>query len=96
MNRYYKATGFFTSEYTFDEITEIEDLGFCYLVYVNRLTRLKENGKPCIQVFGGIRSIQLDNSSTIIYNDISYNIGSIGKLIMLIENEHLEKALESL
>ena len=96
MNRYYKATGFFTSEYTFDEITEIEDLGFCYLVYVSRLTRLKENGKPCIQVFGGIRTIQLDNSSTIIYNDISYDIDSIGKLIMLIENERLKKALESL
>lgn len=96
MNRYYKATGFFTSEYTFDEITEIEDLGFCYLVYVNKLTRLKENGKPCIQVFGGIRTIQLDNYSTIIYKDISYDIGSVGKLIMLIENEHLEKALESL
>ena len=96
MNRYYKATGFFTSEYTFDEITEIENLGFCYLIYVNRLTRLKENGKPCIQVFGGIRTIQLDNSSTIIYNDISYDIDSIGKLIMLIENERLKKALESL
>lgn len=96
MNRYYKATGFFTSEYTFDEITEIEDLGFCYLVYVNRLTRLKENGKPCIQVFGGIRTIQLDNSSTIIYKDISYDINSIGKLIMLIENERLKKALDSL
>ena len=96
MNRYYKATGFFTSEYTFDEITEIENLGFCYLVYVSRLTRLKENGKPCIQVFGGIRTIQLDNSSTIIYNDISYDIDSIGKLIMLIENERLKKALESL
>lgn len=96
MNRYYKATGFFTSEYTFDEITEIEDLGFCYLVYVNKLTSLKENGKPCIQVFAGIRTIQLDKYSTIIYKDISYDIGSIGKLIMLIENEHLEKALESL
>lgn len=96
MNRYYKATGFFTSEYTFDEITGIEDLGFCYLVYVNMLTKLKENGKPYIQVFDGIRSIQLDKYSTIIYNDISYNIGSIGKLIMLIENEHLKKALESL
>ena len=96
MNRYYKATGFFTSEYTFDEITEIEDLGFCYLVYVNRLTRLKENGKPSIQLFGGIRSIQLDRTSTIVYNDISYDFDSIGKLIMLIENEHLEKALNSL
>lgn len=96
MNRYYNANGFFTSEYTFDEITEIEYLGFCYLVYVNRLTKLKENGKPCIQVFDGIRSIQLHENSTIIYNDIPYNIDSIGKLIMLIENEHLEKALESL
>ena len=96
MNRYYKATGFFTSEYTFDEITEIENLGFCYLVYVSRLTRLKENGKPCIQVFGGIRSIQLNRTSTIIYNDISYDFDSIGKLIMLIENERLKKALESL
>lgn len=96
MNRYYKAFGFFTTEYTFDEITEIEDLGFCYMVYVNRLTKLKENGKPHIQVFGGIRSIQLDKNSTIIYNDISYDINSIGKLIMLIENEHLEKALNSL
>lgn len=96
MNRYYKAFGFFTTEYTFDEITEIEDLGFCYIVYVNRLTKLKENGKPHIQVFGGIMSIQLDKNSTIIYNDISYDINSIGKLIMLIENEHLEKALNSL
>ena len=96
MNRFYKAIGFFITEYTFDEITEIEDLGFCYLVYVNRLTKLKENGKPCIQLFGGIRSIQLDKNSTIMYNDISYDINSIGKLVMLIENEHLEKALESL
>ena len=96
MNRYYKAFGFLTSEYTFDEITEIESFGFCYLVYVNRLTRLKENGKPAIQLFGGIRSIQLDKNSTIMYNDISYDINSIGKLIMLIENEHLEKALNSL
>lgn len=96
MNRYYKAFGFLTTEYTFDEITEIEDHGFCYLVYVNRLTRLKENGKPAIQLFGGIRSIQLDKNSTIVYNDISYDIDSIGKLIMLIENEHLEKALDSL
>lgn len=96
MNRYYKANGFFTTEYTFDEITEIEDFGFCYVVYVNRLTRLKENGKPCIQLFGGIRSIQLDKTSTIIYKDISYGFDSIGKLIMLIEKEHLEKALDSL
>jgi hypothetical protein len=96
MNRYYKAFGFFTSEYTFDEIKEIEDLGFCYLIYVSRLTRLKENGKPCIQVFGGIMSIQIDKNSTIMYNDISYDIDSIGKLIMLIENEHLKKALDSL
>ena len=96
MNRYYKSYEFFTSEYTFDEITKIEDLGFYYLVFVNKLTRLKENGKPRIQVFGGIRSIALNKNSTIIYNDIFYNIDSIGKLIMLVENEHLEKALETL
>lgn len=96
MNRYYKAIGFLTSEYTFDEITEIESFGFYYLVYVNRLTKLKENGKPHIQVFYGIRSILLDNNSTIIYKDISYDINSIGKLIMLIENEHLKNALDSL
>ena len=96
MNRYYKAFGFLTTEYTFDEITEIESFGFYYLVYVNRLTKLKENGKPQIQVFYGIRSILLDNNSTIIYKDISYDINSIGKLIMLIENEHLKKALDSL
>jgi hypothetical protein len=30
------------------------------------------------------------------YKDMSYDIDSIGKLIMLIENERLKKALESL
>ncbi len=85
--------------YTFDKIVEIENLGFCYLVYVTALTlEIDEHGFLVNKHFDGVRSIQIGKhvDTEITYNDIIYNWENIGKLIMLIENEHLKKALDSL
>ena len=82
---------------TFDKIVKIENMGLYYWVYVTDLTY--KNSLANMHC-GGVRPIIFSNIdsaiSAITYNDITYNWENIGKLIMLVENEHLEKALDSL
>lgn len=82
---------------TFDKIVMVENMGFYYFVYV---TGLRYKSNIVDMQYDGIKPIIISNVnsaiSAITYNSITYNWENIGKLIMLIENEHLKKALESL
>lgn len=101
MNKY---KGYLDCEYSFDDIVDIEDMGFGYIVYMTGLKHLTDMlGNTKNYVYSGIRSLQISKISKeenaceqIIYNGIVYNSKNIGKLIMIIKNRQLDKVLEEL
>ena len=98
MNKY---KGYLGNEYSFDDIVDIEDVGFGYIVYMSGLTQLTNMfGHSKNYVYSGIRSLQISKEENayeqIIYNGIVYNSKNIAKLIMIIKNRQLAKVLEEL
>ena len=98
MNKY---KGYLDCEYSFDDIVDIEDVGFGYIVYMAGLKHLTDMlGNSKNYVYSGIRSLQISKEENayeqIIYNGIIYNSKNIGKLIMIIKNRQLDKVLEEL
>ena len=98
MNKY---IGYLDCEYSFDDIVDIEDMGYGYIVYMTGLTHLTDMlGNKKNYVYSGTRTLQVRKEENacerIIYNGITYNSKNIGKLIMIVKNRQLDKVLEKL